>query len=313
MRRLLTGLALFALAAPAVRALEIDPPGRPNEDCYVIREKIESREWPIEKRFDYFGHYNPAIRRMAAFSLMREGEKAMPFILKALQATDVRVIRSGCDALTGPFGIAPRQRKELRAVMTPDVAAKAVPYLARLLEHEDMYVREGAMLALSNCGKAAAPLLDKVVPFLDDDEWWLRNAAAHVLRGVGPPEADRYAEKLARVFRTEPSTYPRNRMREAAVRLAEGAQRDAVIRLVAQDAERRERGYHRTSLLELFKALGPKASAALPTIEKLMTREKALLGREKNEKTRAAIEREVAYLERLRARVAPPPPKRPST
>ena len=73
------------------------------------------------------------------------------------------MIRGACDALGGKYAMNGRDRPDLRKAMTPEIAGQAVPKLLPLLQHPDTYVREGALLALSNCGTAAAKNLDKII------------------------------------------------------------------------------------------------------------------------------------------------------
>ncbi len=102
-----------------------------------------------------------------------------------------------------------------RDVMTPDIAGGAVPKLLPLLKHEDLYVREGALMALSNCGKEAAKHLDKIVPLADDDDWWVRAGVAYVLHHVDQPETGNYVSAAVRSMLAEQSVYARNRIRGA--------------------------------------------------------------------------------------------------
>ena len=313
MKRLILLAALSGLlAAQASAGLRIDPPGKPNEDIYDLMERLKDGNTPMAKRFEYFAHYSPVVRRAASFSLMREGDKAMPYVMKALKSEDKRVLRAGCDALCGPFGVGMvgRGRKELQAVMTPDIAGRAARLLAKLLDHEDMYVRDGALLALSNCGKAAVPYLDKVAKFRDDPEWWLRSAASKVIKNVGPPEADRYAEAMTRRFLREPHVYPKRRLQEMVTQLVEtGGKREEVLKMLAADILARERGYSRYLVLEGLWKLGPRARAVLPAVEKLLQREQQLLARAGSAKKRAAIEKDIAYIQKVRDRIRPPKPK----
>ncbi len=149
--------------APCTTGLSIDPPGQPNEglgdmidEVFGRATTLPTRDVPIAERAKYFGHFDSRIRRMAAYSLMREGQAAMPYIIKALKSDDIRVIRAGCDAIAGSFGMNGLGKGNYRKQMTPDIAGAAAPYLLPLLQHEDMYVREGVLMALSNCGEAAA-------------------------------------------------------------------------------------------------------------------------------------------------------------
>ena len=298
----------LALAGPLPAApdgLEIDPNGRPNEDCYAIQEKLEQRSIPIAERVKYFRHYDPVIRRMAAFSLLREGEKALPHVLKALQSDDVHVIRAGCDALAGPFGFEGRLRRELMGSMPPEVAAKAAGHLAKLLDHKDMYVREGALLALSNCGKAAAPYLDKTARLRDDPEWWVRSAVARVLENVGQPQVDRCVPGLADSLRKEQTVFARNRMRDAAVGIARsGRSPGAIVKLLLEEATG-DSEYHRDQALEGLGRIGPPAKDALPVVEKLIEQQQARLRKANTNKEKGRIEGKLRNLERVRRQIAP--------
>lgn len=311
-RTILMTALTCVLAARAGAELTIDPPGKPNEDIYDLMERLKTDQMPLAGRFEYFAHYSPVVRRAASFSLMREGAKAMPYIRKALKSKDKRVIRAGCDALCGPFGVGMvgRGRKELQAVMTPDIAGAAAPLLAKLLDHEDVYVRDGALLALSNCGKAAVPYLDKVAAFANDPDWWLRSAASKVIKNVGPPQADRYAEAMTRRFVREPYVYPKRRLQEMVIQLVRtGGKHKQILEIIARDLPGRKRDYFRYLSLEALWKLGPKALPALPAVDKLLQAEQQLLAKAKNAKARASAEREIAYLRKVRDRISPSKPK----
>ena len=313
MRRAILLTAMIGLpAAMAGGGPKVDPPGKPNEDIYDLMERFTSGEMTIEQRVEYFAHYSPVVRRAVSQSVMREGAEALPHILKALKSTDVRVIRAGCDALVGPFGVGMvgRGRKELQAIMTPDIAGRAAPALAKLLDHKDVYVRDGALLALSNCGKAAVPYLDKVAKFADDPEWWLRSAASKVIKNVGSPEADRYAEAMTQRFLREPYVYPRRRLQEMTIDLIQtGGKAEKILQIIAADLIGSERDYDRYLVLEALWKLGAKARPAQPAVEKLLAKEQAALAKARDAALRAKIEKEIAYLQKVRDRISPPKPK----
>ena len=65
------------------------------------------------------------MRWAAAQSLMRNGQAAMPYILKALESKDLRVVQAACEAMTGPYGMNGRRGGDLRAIMTPDTSEPA--------------------------------------------------------------------------------------------------------------------------------------------------------------------------------------------
>jgi len=74
------------------------------EDFLGVNGEPPRGTTPIDQRAKYFGHFDSRIRRDAAYSLMPEGAKAMPYILAALDSRDIRVIRAGCDALAAMAG-----------------------------------------------------------------------------------------------------------------------------------------------------------------------------------------------------------------
>jgi len=301
-------LALALLAAPAHADLVIDPPDKPNEDIQELMGRLAGGAMPLPARAEYFAHYSPVVRRAASFSLMREGQKAMPLILEALKAKDRRVLRAGCDALCGPFGVGMvgRGRKELQAVMTPDIAGQAVPHLIKLLDHPDLYVRDGALLALSNCGKAAAPHLDRIAKFRDDPDWWLRSGASTVIKNIGPPESDRYAEDMTRTFLAEQRVYAKRRYMEMAAQFIQtSGKNEQVLQLVSQAMLTTEHAYYRWVLIEALSNAGPKAAPAPPAIATLIAKHQTTLKETKDAKLRGNLEREVATLEKLHKRLAP--------
>jgi len=289
---------------PLTTGLTMDPPGKPNEEHQDLFEMMSKRTAPIAQRAKYLGHYDPRIRRQAAYSLMGDGAKAMPFILKALGSKDIRVIRAGCDALAGPFGFAARGRKELRAAMTPDIAGQAVPKLLPLLDHDDTYVREGALLALSNCGKAAAKHLPRIVRLAEDDDWWVRAGVGHVLRFIDAPETADHASETIDNFRAEESIYGKNRLREALVEMAaRGHAADRIVRALIADLVGDD-GYDSSMALDALGRIGPPARPATPIIQERLEQAKA------KEKPN---DRQIRKIEGILRRINPQPrpPKKP--
>ncbi|MBT3202191.1 MAG: hypothetical protein HN350_19990, partial [Phycisphaerales bacterium] len=236
----------FASALPPVTTgLTVDAPGKPNDSISPLRADFigdrganAPRKTPLDQRAKYMGHFDSRIRRDAAYSLMADGAKAMPYILKALDSNDIRVIRAGCDALGGNYRMNGRGMSNLRQAMTTDIAGQAVPKLLPLLKHKDAYVREGALMALANCGKAAAPHLDKVNALANDEEWWVRAGVAYVLGYVEEPQTQGKADKLIEAFAKETSVFGRNRLRESLVNMAKrGHNTDAVVKALIEETK----------------------------------------------------------------------------
>jgi len=291
---------------PNTTGLTIDPPGEPNEDFEPLRRGLSERTMPIEQRAKYLGHPDPRIRRSAAWSLMAEGAKAMPYILKALDSKDIRVIRAGTDALTGGFNMNGRGTPELRAAMTPDIAAAAVPKLLPLLDHEDVFIRQGALLALSSCGEAATRHLDKITRLADDEDWWVRAGVAHVLHYTQQPETADHAAATIRNYLAEKSVFGKNRLREALVGMAKrGHGSDAIVKALIADGA-----------VSALGAIGPNAKAAVGLITERIQQAKARVAKAKTDRARAGAERQVKNLEGLLRKINPAsrpprPPRKP--
>lgn len=254
--------------------LTFDPQGKPNEDYDVLREMLSDRTAPIAERARYLGHFDPRIRLFASLSLMVEGQKAMPHILDALESGDVWVIRGGCDAIAGRFGFNGRNRAKMRTIMTSEVAAPAAPKLVKLLDHPDPWIREGALLALSNCGAAAAKHAERIAALAADREWWVRAAVGEVMKYVEPMRVEKATTKLVRGFARESSVYGRNRLRDGLVATAkrgEGVD-EIVAALVAQLNGPEDYGSQMAA--DALGRIGPDAKSAVPALEKKLDQAK---------------------------------------
>jgi len=284
LNRHITHITIFAGVLPIlnVLALELDPPGRPNESGTEISERLAKGEISLEERFEYFSHYSPVIRMNASHSMGKEGEKALPYIIRGLQSKDRHVARAACDAITafrGFFGVNVKSKKPI----DPEIAAQAVPYLVPILGRQDFYLQAGALQALSKCGKAAAPHLPKVAKFLKDDEWWLRISAAYALQGVGSPEANKYVTQLAEAILIERDIMCLNGMAAALKELMKTAAAcDQVALVVGKGLADMQRTYIRQRGRDVLDVMGPKARVALPYIDRLIEQEERTL--EKAEK-----------------------------
>lgn len=270
------GGAILAATLPSLcaAALETDPEGKPNEAGQQVSGRLASGAMAPKDIYEYFAHYSPVIRVRASHAMLAKGEGAVPFIVRGLRSKDKRVVRASCDAISG-FGGWAADRMKKRPAPTPERAAKVVPYLVPLLEHEALYVRDGALLALSRCGKEAAPHLPKVAAFLQDDEWWLREAAAMGLAGVGSPEADRYAVDLARTLLRERHIMCLNSMsRSLKALMTTAANSTEVALVIGKGLAGMERAYIRQRGRDVLDGMGTKAKEALPYVDRLIEKEK---------------------------------------
>jgi len=262
-----------SLTEPCTTGLTFDPKGQLNFTLDDAAEKFSrSEENPqpqvsLAERAKYLGHFDSRVRRLAAYSLMADGKEAMPYIMEALQSKDKRVARAGCDAIAGGFGMNGLGRGNHRKIMTPDIAGEAVPSLLPLVRHEDMYTREGALMALSNCGKAAAPHLKEIVKAADDEDWWVRAGVAYVLRYVEEPECGEVVESTIENFLAETSIFGRNRFRMALTAMARrGHGNEAVVQGLLQ-AAKSENSFQSSNALNALAEIGPNAKDALPLFE----------------------------------------------
>jgi len=301
---------ITTVLAPCTTGLSINAPGEPNEGLGDMIEEVfghadtpPTKDVPIAERAEYFGHFDSRIRRMAAYSLMREGQDAMPHIIKALQSDDVRVIRSGCDAIAGSFGMNGLGKGNYRKQMTPDVAAQAVAYLLPLLKHEDMYVREGALMALSNCGEAAAKHLDKIVDLANDGDWWVRAGVAYVLRYVVDPATGEHAGSTIANFLSEQSVFGKNRFRNAITEMAKrGHATEAIVDALMIEAQEEDGGAAVTALSEI----GPNAKVALPIFQQRRASAQARADNAKNDDEKKRYQRYSDNWERIIQRTKGP-------
>jgi HEAT repeat protein len=263
-------LALLLASASIHAELELDPPGRPNEDGHSINAKLGRDDFPIEHRFAYFAHYSPTVRSTAAASLRKEGAKAMPFLIRGLQSRDRRVVRTSCDTISAVrayVGV----KVNTQSPITAEVAAEAIPDLVALLDRDDDYIQAGALQALSRCGKAAAPHLAQIAPYLTDKEWWLRVSAAYVMQGVGSPETDPYAVDLARALLSEQHVMCLNQMTAALRSIAASSTNIvATVSIIGEGLADMEINTFRRQGLSVLEGLGDRATAARPHIQALV-------------------------------------------
>jgi len=275
----------------------------PNEEGGAIFAKLDDEATSPETIYGYFTHYSPVVRFKASQTMSKRGKASMPFLIKALQSDNRYEIRAACDAISQVrqfFGVTVKTDRRRPQSMTPEINAEAVPFLVPLLEHEHMYVRMGALQALSRCGKAAAPHLPKVATFITDDEWWLRCGAAYVLHGVGSPEADPYLPALAGAMLKERHIQCLNVM-SATLRdvITTSANKEQLAEQIGRELGDMHHAYHRQRGREVLDAAGVDAEIALPYINKLIAEMEGAI--EKAEASGKEDQAAQAELKQLRA------------
>jgi len=281
----------------------------PNESGVAICAKLKDESTTIETIYGYFNHYSPVIRYNASQAMSKRGKEAMPLLIKALKSDDKYRIRAACDAISqvrGFFGVTVKTNRRRPQSMTPEINAEVVPYLAPLLDHEDMYVRVGVLQALSRCGKAAAPHLPKVATFITDGEWWLRAGAAYVLQGVGSPEADPYLPALAAALLKERHIQCLNIM-SATLRdvITTSANKEQLAEQIGKKLGDMHHAYHRMRGRQVLEAAGVDAKIALPYIEALIAaKEKSIKRAEAQGKQAKGEQSELAQLKKTRDKLA---------
>jgi len=293
---------------PNTTGLANDPAGRPNADIHEIRQKLDADGYSLDDRYKYFGHTNPIVRLRASLSMMRGGKDAIPYIRKALQSKDPRVIRSGCDAIAGPFGWA-KGRAESLPHMPPALAGQLAGRLAGLIDHEEMYIREGAILAMGNCGEAAWPYLEKIAAKANDPEWWISAAVGHVMRLNTTAKIVNLTDAVAAAYRREQSVYGRNRLRSALVAMAKrGQQVDRVVELLMQEVRDGD-DYFAIMAMREIQGLGYLAKAAVPVVDERLAYYRAMLAETKTDRGRGYPEGQIKVLEGVKKRITTAPPK----
>jgi hypothetical protein len=202
-------------------------------------------------------------------------------------------------------------RDSSKGAMTSDVAGEAVPHLLPLVKHEDMYVRAGALMALSKCGKAAARHLAQIVIAADDEDWWVRAGVAYVLGSVDEAATGDFVESTVRNFLKEPSIYGKNRFREALTEMARrGHGTDRIIEGLVRDSKS-PNAFDQSSALSALSRIGPNAKAALPVLEAKLEELRQAWQAEENPGRKKVLGGRVANWERvIRSRGEPEPPKK---
>ncbi|MFQ6130471.1 MAG: HEAT repeat domain-containing protein [Armatimonadota bacterium] len=221
-------------------------------------------------------HYSPLVRTWAAYSLGRRGEAAMPVVMEALRDPDPRVRRAGLDAIAGPVALGTGGRRD-KHKMTPEIVAQAVPLIAENLKHEDLWVRDGALLAFMVTGKYGEKYLPQIMEYLaTDEDWWLRDAAARAIGGLGKDHAQEAIVPLAEAYVRETHVVAQRKMKEALFQLDLEAGAHLVLPIFVEALRNPTKHkmydawYFRSMTLDVLEKMGPSAKGAAPAIRELI-------------------------------------------
>lgn len=272
-----TLLALAALAGCQSATWAAPQVGAARAELRVLWERYWERDdLTVEECAQLIRHYSPLVRTWAAYSLGRRGEAAMPVLMEALKDPDPRVRRAGLDAIGGPVALGTGGRRNKHR-MTPEIVAEAVPLIAENLKHEDMWVRDGALLAFMVTGQYGAEYLDQIIEHLaSDEDWWLRDAAARAIGGLGKDHGQKAIAPLAKAYTRETHVVAQRKMQEALFKLdLEAGAREIVPIFVEALRHPPEHAmydawYFRGMTLDVLERMGPSAEAAATAIQELI-------------------------------------------
>lgn len=130
-----------------------------------------------ETLLEYAHHPDHGIRRYAVDAIYKH--KRDHLILKLLQSKDVRVRHAGTIAIHGTFKRRPMKADRLSGEM--------IKLLEEMINNPDesWWVVYHAMMSLDVCdAKTIEPHIDRLVYWLEHEEWWLNMAAMHLLNKV---------------------------------------------------------------------------------------------------------------------------------
>ncbi len=121
-----------------------------------------------------------AERLRAVYALAARGEEAMPVLLNALRGeAKARLEANLANAHTNP--------SQLDAVFALSAVGRpAVPHMVELLEENDWWLRAAAADVLGDLGTTASDAVPHLTYALDDEAEWVRRNAVEALGNIGP-------------------------------------------------------------------------------------------------------------------------------
>lgn len=145
----------------------------------------KKQQMPVAWYAKIMRHYSPTFRVWAAHGLGFQGEAAIPEISKALASPDARLRVAGLDAISCTMGWSVGKTK---SNITPEmIKTHFLPQICRPLDDPQapMWEKRYALMALSCCDtETIVAQLDLIMPYLSDEEWWLRTAAFAALEPI---------------------------------------------------------------------------------------------------------------------------------
>ena len=125
-----------------------------------------------------------AERLCAVYALAARGEEAMPVLLNALcSEAAARLEANLANEHTNP--------SQLDAVFALSAIGRpAVPHMVELLDENDWWVRAAAADVLGDLGTAASDTVPHLTRALDDEAEWVRRNAVEALGNIGPAAAE---------------------------------------------------------------------------------------------------------------------------
>ena len=125
-----------------------------------------------------------AERLRAVYALAARGEEAMPVLLNALcSEAAARLEANLANEHTNP--------SQLDAVFALSAIGRpAVPHMVELLDENDWWVRAAAADVLGDLGTAASDTVPHLTRALDDEAEWVRRNAVEALGNIGPAAAE---------------------------------------------------------------------------------------------------------------------------
>lgn len=169
--------SLDPVAGTALTRGKIDAERLATHASWAAYRVLSNSKISDEKLLEYAHHQDHGIRRYAVDAIYKFKRDAL--ILKLLKSKEARGRQAGAMAIYGVFKRRPMRGGRLTAEM--------VELLTGMIHDpkESWWVVYNAIMCLNACdGKVIEPHIDRLVYWLEHDEWWLSMAAMTVLNKV---------------------------------------------------------------------------------------------------------------------------------